>query len=174
MTKYKFLTTFSLILGISICTSAKSKQTVGELLKKVKEDSRGGKIQQMQKGDTSLPETKFNFQQREVVNLGAVKPPKSTEILKYEAGNDQAEYEKTLDQQINELFKLTRKFEKSNSRGELWLRLAELYVEKSTLVDSRKQNYYDQQLRAFQDGKSKIKPKLDTSEAKEYNRSSIC
>ena len=134
------MTTFCLVLGLSLVASAKPKQTVGELLKKVKEDSRGGKIQQMQKGDTSLPETQFNFQQREAVNLTSVKPPKSTELLKYEAGNDQAEYEKTLDQQIQELFKLTKKFEKSNSRGELWLRLAELYVEKSTLVDTRKQD----------------------------------
>lgn len=173
MFKHKPMTTFCLVLGLSLVASAKPKQTVGELLKKVKEDSRGGKIQQMQKGDTSLPETQFNFQQREAVNLSSVKPPKSTELLKYEAGNDQAEYEKTLDQQIQELFKLTKKFEKSNSRGELWLRLAELYVEKSTLVDTRKQDMYDRQLRAFQDGKTKSKPKLDTSEAKEYNRKAV-
>ena len=174
MRKINFVTTSVICIQIIASLSfAQKKQTVGELLKKVKEGNRGGKIQQMQKGDTTLPETQFNFQQREAVNLGSVKPPKSTELLKYETGNDQAEYEKTLDQQIQELYKLTKKFEKSPSRGELWLRLAELYVEKSSLVDARKQDAYDQQLRAFQDGKTKNKPKLDTNEAKEYNRKSV-
>jgi cellulose synthase operon protein C len=175
MNKLLLSTTSILIFTMAIVSPvfAQRKQTVGEMLKKLKDGNRGGKIQQMQKGDTSLPETQFNFQQREAVNLGSVKPPKSTEILKYEAGNDHAEYEKTLDQQIRELFKLTKKFEKSPSRGELWLRLAELYVEKATLVDARKQNNYDQQLRAFQDGKSRTKPKLDTSEAKEYNLKAV-
>ncbi len=171
--KFIKVTTSILVITSSLTVFAQKKQTVGELLKKAKEDSRGGKIQQMQKGDTSLPETQFNFQQREAVNLGSVKPPKSTEILKYESGNDQSEYEKTLDQQIQELYKLTKKFEKSPSRGELWLRLAELYVEKSSLVDSRKQTAYDQQLQAFQSGKTKSKPKLDVTESKEYNKKSV-
>ncbi len=174
MNKLIQVTTSLVIVSLSLnLFAAAKKQTVGELLKKAKEDSRGGKIQQMQKGDTSLPETKFNFQQREAVNLGSVKPPRSTEILKYESGNDQSEYEKTLDQQIQELFKLTKKFEKSQSRGELWLRLAELYVEKAALVDSRKQNTYDQQLQAFQAGKSKLKPRLDVAESKEYNKKAV-
>lgn len=161
------------VLVFSFSAAAQKKITVGDLLRKVKEDSRGGKVQQMQKGDTSLPQTQFNFQERQAVNLSSVKPPRSTEILKYERGSDQAEYEKTLDQQIKELYLLTKKFEKSASRGELWLRLAELYVEKSTLVDSRKQNLYDISIRDFQSGKSKIKPILDTREAKEYNRKAI-
>lgn len=148
------------------------KQTVGELLRKVKDDSRGAKAQ-MTKTDTNLPSAQLSFQQRQSVNLSTVKPPNSNEIMKFEAGNDQAEYERTLDRQIQELYKLTQKFKDSQNRGELWLRLAELYVEKATLIEARKQDQYDQQLKAFQEGKTKIRPQLDLRTAKDYNRRAI-
>ena len=148
------------------------KMTVGELLQKVNEDSRGGSLQHMQKNETAVPESQFNFKQSQT-NLSAVKPPRSTEILKFEPGSDQAEYEKTLDRQIQELYKLTKKFENNQNRGELWLRLAELYVEKATLVDARKQDQYDAELKAFQSGKTKVKPKLDVKESQQYNRRAI-
>lgn len=149
----------------------KSKITVGELLNRVKEDSRGGKLESMQKNETAVPDSQFSFKQQ--TNLQIVKPPRSTEILKFEPGDDQAEYERTLDRQIQELYKLTKKFENNPNRGELWLRLAELYVEKSTLVDARKQDQYDEQLRAFQEGRTKNKPRLDTKESQQYNRRAI-
>lgn len=152
--------------------TTKKKQTVGQLLSKVKEDSRGAKIKEIQKANTNLPESQISFQERQSVNLSRVKPPKSSELLRTE-NNDQAAYEKTLDLQIQELYKLTQKFKDSQNRGELWLRLAELYVEKSALVDSRKQDTYDQKLKEYQDGKSKIKPKLDLAEAREYNKKAI-
>lgn len=151
---------------------AKKKLTVGEMLKRAKEDNRGGKANMQQKGSTTLPETQFNFKARENVNLSAVKPPKSSELLKY-GKTDEAEYEKTLDFQIAELYKLTQKFKASSNRGELWLRLAELYVEKAALVDARKQDDFDKRLKAFQAGQSKQKPKLDVAEAREYNRKAI-
>lgn len=176
----QWLIFFTALIGILVAKaeiahaqSKSKKMTVGELLSKVRDDSRGGKIQTMQKNDTTLPETQFAFKQQPQTNLSVVKPPRSTEILKFEPGDDQAEYEKTLDRQIQELYKLTKKFENSPNRGELWLRLAELYVEKSTLVDSRKQDNYDAQLRNFQEGKTKTKPRLDTKEAQAYNRRAI-
>lgn len=153
-------------------TKTTKKQTVGELLRKIKEDSRGAKIKELSKASTSLPESKIAFQERQAVNLSRVKPPRSSELLKVE-NSDQANYEKTLDLQVQELYKLTQKFKASPNRGELWLRLAELYVEKSALVDNRKQDAYDLKLREFQAGKSKIKPKLDLVEARDYNRKAI-
>lgn len=152
------------------------KVTVGELLSRAKEDSRGGKLQQIEKTNTLVPDSKITFQQTQNsgANLISVKPPKSTEILSQSArtGNE-VEYEKTLDQQIQELYKLTQKFAKNPARGELWLRLAELYVEKASLVDFRKQDIYDKQLKSFLDGKTKVKPKLDNAEAKQYNRKAV-
>lgn len=150
----------------------KKKITVGEMLKKAKEDSRGGKAHLLQKGDTSLPQAQMSFESRQPVNLSSVKPPRSSEILKYE-NSDQSQYEKTLDLQIKELYKLTQQFRNSSSRGELWLRLAELYVEKSALVDARKQDDYDKKLAAFQSGKIKLKPRLDVAEARDYNKKAI-
>jgi len=168
---------FSVLISVVTLISGHTyaaKMTVGQLLQKLKNEDRGGKIRSMEKGDITLPESQFNFsKQPSQVNLQSVKPPRSTEVLKFEPGNDQAEYEKTLDKQIQELFKLTKKFETSSNRGELWLRLAELYVEKAALVDFRKQDLYDQQLQDFQDGKSKAKPKLDTTESRQYNQKAI-
>lgn len=147
--------------------------TVGQMLKKAQSTDRGGKANLSQKTNTVLPQSQFNFQKpKENVDLSSVKPPRTSDILRGE-NNNQIEYEKTLDVQINELFKLTQKYKQSSNRGELWLRLAELYVEKAGLVDSRKQNEYDQKLKDFQAGKTKIKPKLDTAQAREYNKKAI-
>jgi TolA-binding protein len=154
-------------------TSSK-KKTVGELLSQANEASRGARLQ-MSKTDTSIP-TGVNTFKSDVtnVNLDNVKPPPSSQLMKAEGTTkDQLEYEKVLDQQIRELYKLTQQFKSSPNRGELWLRLAEVYVEKAGLVDARRQDEYDVKLRAFQSGKSKTKPKLDVAEAREYNKKAV-
>lgn len=156
----------------ALAQATKKKLTVGEMLKRAKEDSRGGKAKILQKGNTVVPDAQFAFQPQKNVNLSEVKPPKSSELLKSDT-SDQANYEKTLDNQIAELFKLTQKFKTSSNRGELWLRLAELYVEKASLVDGRKQDEYDAKLKAFEEKKSLSKPKLDVVEAREYNKKAI-
>ncbi|MBV2167908.1 MAG: tetratricopeptide repeat protein [Bdellovibrio sp.] len=155
-------------------TKVVKKKTVGELLSQAGESSRGGRVQ-MSKTDTSLPSANLGFKDGvKSYNLESVKPPRSSEIMQRESGGgEKAEYERVLDQQIGELYKLTQKFKSSPNRGELWLRLAELYVEKAGLIDSRKQDDYDAKLRAFQAGKTKNKPKLDVAEAREYNKKAV-
>ncbi|MBO9667317.1 MAG: adventurous gliding motility protein U, partial [Bdellovibrio sp.] len=151
------------------------KKTVGDLLNQANQDSRGSKAQ-MTKTDTALPTSNMGFAaQAQNVNLESVKPPRSSEILQSaQKGNaDRIQYEKILDQQINELFKLTQRFKTSPNRGELWLRLAELYVEKAGVIDSRQQDEYDAKLRAFQQGKTKHKPVLDIEESREYNKKAV-
>lgn len=155
--------------------AANSKKTVGELLSQASMENRGGKetTKFADKSGTALPTTNLGFQERNSgVDLDSVKPPKSSELMKSE-NTDQTAYLKILDQQISELYKLTQKFKNSPNRGELWLRLAELYVEKSTIIDTSKQDDYDQKLRAYQKGQTKVKPKLDMSEAREYNKKAI-
>ncbi|KYG67377.1 adventurous gliding motility protein U [Bdellovibrio bacteriovorus] len=156
-------------------TTTVKKQTVGEYLSQANDRSRGGGVQaQGTKADTSLPSSNLGFKEEvKQVNLDSVKPPRSSEFMQKEKGNRAAEYERILDQQIRELYKLTQKFKTSPNRGELWLRLAELYVEKAGIVDGRKQDDYDARLRAFQTGKSKVKPKMDDKEAREYNRKAV-
>lgn len=154
-------------------TKTTKKKTVGELFSQASQTGRGGRVQ-MSKTDTSLPATNLGFKQQvQNYNLESVKPPRSSEIMQRDSGNGQAQYERILDQQIAELYKLTQKFKSSPNRGELWLRLAELYVEKAGLIDSRKQDEYDARLRAFQSGKTKTKPRLDTAEAREYNKKAV-
>lgn len=154
-----------------VVTSTKTvkKKTVGELL------SQAGSSVPAVKANTSLPSASFGFSQPGPTrNLEAVKPPRSSQLMKRDkAAGVKGEYERILDQQIAELYKLTQKFKTSANRGELWLRLAELYVEKASIIDSRKQDEYDAKLRAFQAGKTNVKPKLDVAEAREYNRRAV-
>lgn len=154
-------------------TQASGKKTVGQLLSQISQESRGGKIQ-MQKGNTALPEYGFNFKpQQNQYNLETIKPPRSSEIFQNRGGGTRAEYERVLDQQILELFKLTQRFKNSPNRGELWLRLAELYVEKAGIVDSRHQDAYDKALEDFKAKKIKNKPVLNLNESRAYNRKAI-
>ncbi len=149
------------------------KKTVGQLLNQISQDSRGGNIQ-LQKNDTTLPEFGFNFKpSQNQHNLESIKPPRSSDLLLNRGGGTKAEYERVLNQQIQELYKLTQRFKNSPNRGELWLRLAELYVEKAGIVDSRHQDIYDQALADFKNGKIKVKPVLNTSEARSFNRRAI-
>jgi TolA-binding protein len=148
------------------------KKTVGQLLNQISQDSRGGNIK-LQKGDTALPEFGYNFKPSQSHNMEAIKPPRSSDILINRGGGTKAEYERVLDQQVQELYKLTQRFKNSPNRGELWLRLAELYVEKAGIVDSRHQDAYDQALADFKAGKTKVKPILNTAEAKDFNRRAI-
>jgi TolA-binding protein len=154
-------------------TSANSnqkKKTVGELLKQA---DRGAGLQTGSKKSIAIPEVSDLFDQgKNRVNLNQVKPPKSSAFFE-DSGDDKARLEKITDQQISELFKLTQKFKNSPQRGELWLRLAELYVEKAGVIDFRKQGEFDQQLKDFQSGKRKTRPVLELSDAKEYNRKAI-
>ncbi len=151
----------------------KKKRTVGELLKQA---GRGSELKAGEKLSAALPA--FNekivsqTRQRTNVDLNKVKPPRTSSFME-QANDDKAKLEKITDQQIQELFKLTQKFKASDRRGELWLRLAELYVEKAGIIDFRKQYDYDLKLKDFHDGKLKIKPTLYVRDAKEFNRKAI-
>ncbi|MBY0452931.1 MAG: adventurous gliding motility protein U, partial [Bdellovibrionaceae bacterium] len=158
--------------GAQNAADANRKLTLGDLIKKVREESRQSQLNKLQKSQIVVPDTKVLFEEKKPVNLASVKPPKLSEIYEYD-NRDKAEYEKTLNLQINELYKLTQKFKNSTSRGELWLRLAELYVEKANIVDARKQTEFDQKLADFQSGKSKVKPVLELAEARDYNKKAI-
>ncbi|MEI7973886.1 MAG: tetratricopeptide repeat protein, partial [Bdellovibrio sp.] len=105
------------------------------------------------------------------VDLSRVKPPSSQQFFR--GNSNQAELERATNQQIDELFKLTQRFKDSPRRGELWLRLAELYVEKASLIQMRLQEDYDQQIREYIGKKSNRKPKLNLESALAYNRRAI-
>lgn len=169
-------TSFFLIPLLALqAQAAPKKKTVGEFLSQVQQESRGGKIQGAEKKGIALPSSNkdLGFSPKTKSDMEAIKPPRSNEILRTAATGDLAEYERILDRQIDELYKLTQKFKNSDNRGELWLRLAELYVEKSVLIDTRRQDEFDKQVKLFNEGKSKKRPVLDVRDARALNRKAI-
>ena len=94
------------------------KVTLGDLIKKVKDESRQLQLSKSQKNSVVVPDTKALFEEKKETNLSAVKPPKLSEIYATDS-KDKIEYEKTLNLQINELYKLTQKFKTSAKQ---WLR----------------------------------------------------
>lgn len=165
------IATAFLHLACSAALAQKSTKTVGELLKRA---DRGAEFRLTEKQQSLIPgsEMSLGSTKNSAVNLNLVKPPKSQSFYSKATG-DEAELERITDQQIAELFKLTKRFKDSPQRGELWLRLAELYVEKAQIIDLRVQNEYDVKLADFQSGASKVRPVLDLKAARDYNRRAI-
>ncbi len=110
----------------------------------------------------------------ESVDLKKIKPPKMDAFTGSRMGDDRLKLEAIVDQQIQELYKLTQNTRASSSyRGEFWLRLGELYVEKAGLVVFRKQNEYQEKMKLFGQGKIKVRPSYDENEAREHNEKAV-
>lgn len=154
--------------GAALAADDKGKgdKTVGDVLKKIEKSNL-----KIQKGSATLP--KFDaVEGHQQVNLSAVKPPSSS-TLYYEEGSDEAALEKVTDEGIDQLYALTQKFKNSKKRGELWLRLAELYVEKARLIEHRIQLDFDKRLREEKEGGKPVKARLDMKPAQEYNKKAV-
>ncbi|MDZ4676918.1 MAG: tetratricopeptide repeat protein [Oligoflexia bacterium] len=145
------------------------KKTVGDMLEDIDTKSRGAQNLSIKKQTLALPDVQKTNTSN--MPLFEVKPPKSSELFK-EAGSDDERLEQITDQGINELYKLTRKYAKSKNRGELWLRLAELYVEKAKYIEYRIQKTYDEQLNAYL-AKKISKPRLNLTPSRDYNLKAI-
>jgi tetratricopeptide (TPR) repeat protein len=153
-------------------SQAQKKKTIGELLRQA---DRGAALQQAAKQNIELPQTKLQLSERrknEEILMGNVKPPRSSAFFDG-ATDDQQKLEAITDKQMQELYKLTQRFRSSPQRGELWLRLAELYVEKSGIIDFRKQGAYEAALADYQAKKTPRKPVLDLRDAKAFNLKAI-
>lgn len=153
---------------------AKSKKdgtspTVGDLLKNIEKKAEAVNFK---KSTSSLPQISGPAKSVNVVNLSQVKPPASPKLY-YDENTDEAELEETTDESIKQLYALSNKYSKSTKRGELWLRLAELYVEKARFIEYQLVKNHDKALQNYQEGKTKAKPKLNLSAATIYNRKAI-
>lgn len=148
----------------------RKSKTVGDLLRRIEKNTKKVKFS---KSKSALPTYK-SMQPRKAskVNLNKVKPP-SRSRLYYEEGTDEGELEQVTDDGIKQLYKLSRQFKTSKRRGEIWLRLAELYVEKSRLIEYRLQQNYDEKVKEFNSGKTKTRPKLILKPALDYNRKAV-
>lgn len=165
-----------LLLFMSVLAGAaqKNQTTIGDLLKQVSKKNRGAQLKQVSKQSEILPEYKNLLLKNDNKNLSTIKPPKNftTDLLESKNKNVDA-YEKELDSQISELYQLTKKFKNDDRRGGLWLRLAELYIEKANIVKDRQQDLYDENLKKFQQGQLKVAPKIDEEVTKAYHLKAI-
>lgn len=146
-----------------------AKKTVGDLLKNIESSASTSKIK---KGKVALPKFGPVVNSSRDRDLRQVQPPRRSSLY-YEEGTNEAELERVTDEGISQLFKLTQQFKTSPRRGELWLRLAELYVEKARLIEYRLQTKFDEELAALREKKSKSKPKLNLSAAQSFNKKAI-
>jgi len=165
------IATFALSAYAEERHTRKSK-TVGDLLKRIETNTKKAKIE-IKKSKSALPAfKKAALPERAKVNLTEIKPP-SRSTLYFEEGTNERDLEKVTDEGIKQLYKLTQQFKNSKRRGELWIRLAEHYVEKARLIEYRLQQKHDDDMRQFQAGKVKTRPKLDLAAAQDYNRKAI-
>jgi tetratricopeptide (TPR) repeat protein len=161
----------ALLTNPTFAETEKAK-TVGELLKRIEKNT---KKVSLTKTHAALP----SFQKLAKVNSGDsalnfqnIRPPARSKLY-YDEGTDEGELQKMTDDGIAQLYRLSRQFKTSKRRGEIWLRLAELYGEKSRLIEYKIQTQHDKAATAFNEGKSKVRPKLNLAPAQEYNRKSI-
>ena len=168
-----FFSALSLVLGSSIGQAANQRPAAAPAAGVVTGSQKDKKLD-LQMSRSSLPpvpQTKELTNDQKKKALEAVKPPRSTDF--YDGNTKEAEYEHLLDQEIKALYHLSLTNKNSPNRGEVWLRLGERYVEKARLVDLRSQAEYEKKVRDFTDKKTKIKPKMDQSLAREYNQKAV-
>ena len=105
-------------------------------------------------------------------DLHSVKPINSNYLYRQENDNE-AELERLTDEQIRKLYQLSQQYRTSPQRGEIWLRMGELYSEKARRLDFKAQREYDQKLADFEGGKLPSRPKLVRRGVEENNRKAV-
>ncbi len=165
---------FSILL-LSVSSVALAEETIGDILKKLKKSGADSTQLNLPKSAAALPTYAIpQAPPRERLNFNTIRPTASSEVINVEkVGKDRVELERITDKQIQELFRLTEKMKTSPNRGELWLRLAELYVEKSDYIRSRRQALYEEKLAKYNSKVTSVKPEIDLSDAQEYNKKAI-
>ncbi|MCJ8275519.1 MAG: tetratricopeptide repeat protein, partial [Bdellovibrionales bacterium] len=101
-------------------------------------------------------------------------PPSSNKFYAYDVDPRKTEYNRLVDEEISRLYKLSKQYKRSRSRGEIWLRLGERYVEKAQIIDFKLQDAYDKKLKAYNEGKTKRKPRPPSRrEVRDYHKRAI-
>jgi len=146
-------------------------KTVGEVLKDIASQYRGKKVQ-FTKYKSELPKSVLTPPPIAPKDLQAVKPPRTSEMFRTE-NKEEAQIERITDQSIAQLYKITQRHRNSPNRGEIWLRLAELYVEKARLLEMRKRDEYEKKMTAFTEKKGPRPGPLDLKLSRDFNKKAI-
>ena len=165
--KYLLIFIFSFTVIMAIAES--QNRTVKDLINKVSK-------QKVKKKRTVLPETVSRSKSKKIQRsqLRAVAPTKRTNLLFRAKNQDEAELGRLLDAEIKQLFTLMRRYQRSKNRGEIWLRLAERYMEKSKLVEFTLQEKFDERLKKWEAAQKKgAAPKLNLKSAQGFKRKAI-
>ena len=157
------LTLFSMLFvsADGLAQSKKKRKQMGNLtLRKLKAD---------------IPPAKATAKKKvRARNVGLIKPPSSKKFYLFDDDPRKTEYNRLVDEEIKRLYKLSRQYKRSRSRGEIWLRLGERYVEKAQIIDFKLQDKYDKQLKAYSEGKTKRKPRPPSRrEVRDYHKRAI-
>lgn len=105
-------------------------------------------------------------------DLSEIKPTSSKKFFR-SADKDEAQLLKYTDEEIKQLFSLAKQFKKSDKRGEIWLRLAEAYVEKAKFIELKIQEDYEKKMIEYRSKKRKTAPRMDLKDAQAYNKKAI-
>lgn len=152
-------------LTVASSISFARSRTVGDLLKKIEKNK-------ISKSRTTIPEYRSYNPKAKARYVNRVKPPGNINLY-YEKGTNEAELEQVLDKGIKQLYALSQKYKKSPQRGEVWLRLAELYTEKSKIIEFKIQNDYDKALKDYYEKKRSTKPRISLRASQAYNKKAI-
>lgn len=134
---------------------------------------RGQQQMRVQRSQIQLPPEGQRARPRpERKNLRAVKPPSSRQFYG-SGGTLEQRYEELVDKEIAQLYRLSQQYQRSPSRGEIWVRLAERYVEKARLIEFRLQDEFDKKIEAYNAGRLKNRPRLDLGLSNEFSRKAI-
>ncbi len=122
----------------------------------------------LKKMSEQLPQSKPLASEKVVPrDVTVIKPPRSSRFFSDENAL-KAEYNKLIDQEIDRLYSLSKKYKTSKSRGEIWLRLAERYVEKGKIIEFKAQDDYDKKVKLWEDKKVSNKPILPKNPGKGF------
>lgn len=153
---------YTLVLGLIVLTSAVEAKTVGAVIKNI--EKKKVTLPKTREAEKTKPSTN--------VNLRLVKPTNTGNTL-FKEGSNEASYEKLLNQQIEQLYTLSKKTRSKSMQGDVWLRLAKAYTEKSALVERRINEDFDKKMDDYFAKKVPSKPILNMEPAQEYNRKAV-
>ncbi len=144
------------LLGFSFVSHA-SDSTIGEYLKKIQDKQ---KWRQLKKKKSFVPTVSSGkSQDAQPVNLSDIIPPKTSARRTLRMSVEKNE--NLVDQEIDQLYKIIKKFKNKKYRGEFWLRLGEAYLHKSAFIEERLNKRYDKLLLKYQKRKIKKRPHLN-------------
>ena len=157
MSKFKILFSFLLILILFSSVLSEAK-TVRDIIKSIEKD------------ENKIP--LYRTKTRDRVNVKIGKPIGNLSSI-FPDGTVESQYEDKLNQEIHQLYKLSKRLNNGETKRKIILKLAKAYSEKAALAERKAQNNFEKRLKLYLSGSIKSKPRVENSEAKRFSLKSI-